>query len=158
MWVNLFDYYRCTKYYDQFGLGTPIPIHNLADEFDGSLALIWADATSGNDVPSPDDIMSRITANFTSSQLKAVKKVASPSDVVPACPQNFALVSECFAAVIFQNIPANGSGENVEYTIQADAGLFYVNVIRHTSDFEERILPLQWALDQVSCLALCTIF
>jgi ATP-binding cassette, subfamily A (ABC1), member 3 len=35
----------------------------------------------------------------------------------------------------------------VNYTIQADAGLGYVNVEKHNSDVELRVLPLQWALD-----------
>lgn len=37
----------------------------------------------------------------------------------------------------------------VNYTIFADAGLSYINVEHHTSDFERRIFPLQWAVDQV---------
>ncbi|KAG0704009.1 P-loop containing nucleoside triphosphate hydrolase protein [Suillus ampliporus] len=35
-----------------------------------------------------------------------------------------------------------------DYTISADGGLTYINVYSHTSDFETRILPLQWAIDQ----------
>jgi len=37
----------------------------------------------------------------------------------------------------------------VDYTISADEGLIYIDVYDHTSDFETRILPLQWAIDQV---------
>jgi len=37
----------------------------------------------------------------------------------------------------------------INYTISADGGLSYINVYSHTSDFETRILPLQWAIDQV---------
>ncbi|KIK02224.1 hypothetical protein K443DRAFT_6276 [Laccaria amethystina LaAM-08-1] len=55
-----------------------------------------------------------------------------------ACPQNLNLFSECFAAVAFYDIPANGSAP-VNYTIWADAGLAFV--------FEERILR---AIDQSS--------
>jgi len=62
-----------------------------------------------------------------------------------ACPQNFNLYSECFAAVVFNNFP---SAYGVSYTIRADAGLYYINVEQHTSDVELRILPLQWALDE----------
>jgi hypothetical protein len=38
----------------------------------------------------------------------------------------------------------------INYTISADGGLARINVYSHTSDFETRMLPLQWALDQVS--------
>jgi hypothetical protein len=31
--------------------------------------------------------------------------------------------------------------------------LYYINVEKHTSDFEERVLPLQWAVDQVILIA-----
>ena len=50
---------------------------------------------------------------------------------------------------MFYDIPANGSAP-VDYTIWADAGLTFVDVKKHKSDFEKRILPLQWAIDQVS--------
>jgi hypothetical protein len=91
--------------------------------------------------------MAHITSSFSPKQLRAVRKVASPSDIESECPQNFNLLSECFAAIAFNDIPANGGPVN--YTIRADAGLVYINVVKHTSDFERRILPLQWAVDQV---------
>jgi ATP-binding cassette subfamily A (ABC1) protein 3 len=62
-----------------------------------------------------------------------------------SCPQNFNQFSECFVAVVFHDVR---SGSNINYTIRADAGLAYVNVEKHTSDVELRILPLQWALDE----------
>jgi len=94
--------------------------------------------------------MAHITAAFSSKQLSSVKKVASPSDIVSECPQNFHLLSECFAAIAFYDIPANGSAEKpVNYTIRADSGLTHIDVVKHSSDFELRILPLQWAVDQV---------
>lgn len=144
-----------------------------------------------------------------------MKQVDSRADVVQACPQNFNLFSECFAAVVFEdglegalevpvlpdsvtdkngtvagngtataaegsgNLPANGTGTGtgagtgvlnvtalpigvpvgaatvgVNYTIMVDGGLFHVDVVRHTSDYEERVLPLQWAIDSVSDLGL----
>ena len=39
--------------------------------------------------------------------------------------------------------------KHVNYTIFADAGLSFIDVAHHTSDFETRIFPLQWAVDQV---------
>lgn len=94
--------------------------------------------------------MSHITANFTSNQLTSVKKVSSPSNIPATCPQNFNGFSQCFAAITFTNIPADGNASNpINYTIFGDAALGFIDVVRHTSDFERRMLPLQWAIDQV---------
>lgn len=94
--------------------------------------------------------MSRVTNGFSSAQMSLVHQVASQEDIVQACPQNFNLVSECFAAVSFDAIPSSSNGSSsINYTIFADGGLFHVDVIKHTSDYEERVLPLQWAIDSV---------
>lgn len=93
--------------------------------------------------------MAHITADFDQSQLNAIKKVDSPAEIPSQCPQNFNLFSECFAAIAFNNIPGNGNATNpVNYTIRADGGLFHIDVVRHASDFEKKILPLQWAIDE----------
>ncbi|EDR15973.1 uncharacterized protein LACBIDRAFT_187302 [Laccaria bicolor S238N-H82] len=134
-----------------YGIGQPIPIYSLQSQLTPSLSLIWADGTNGQSNPLPKDIIARITSQFTPSQLNAVKQVSSPTDIPAACPQNFNLFSECFAAVAFYDIPANVNGSTsapVNYTIWADGGLMFVDVVKHRSDFEKRILPLQWAIDQ----------
>lgn len=141
--------------YPQYGLGSPLAIKQFADVFpsDGSLAFIWVDATAQNvsTSPTPRDIITSITRDFTPRQLSAVRQVASKDEVPPACPQNFNLVSECYAAIVFDSIPAssNDTDNTVRYTIRADGGLFYINVVKHTSDVEQRILPIQWAVDRV---------
>jgi ATP-binding cassette subfamily A (ABC1) protein 3 len=94
--------------------------------------------------------MAHITASFTPHQLKAVRQVQTAADIIRACPQNFNFLSECFAAVSFSDIPANSSaGKPVIYTIRADSGLVFIDVKNHKSDFEKRVLPLQWAIDEV---------
>lgn len=112
--------------------------------------LVWADGTDGTSNPTPEEIISHITANFTHNQLSSVQQLPSPSDIPAACPQNFNFLSQCFAALSFTNIPADGNASNpINYTIFGDAGLALIDVIHHTSDFEKRILPLQWAIDRV---------
>jgi ATP-binding cassette subfamily A (ABC1) protein 3 len=94
--------------------------------------------------------MDHITASFSSKQLSSVRKVARPSDIPSQCPQNFNGLSQCFAAIAFNDIPAHGSAAKpVNYTLRADSGLGHIDVFKHTSDYELRILPLQWAVDQV---------
>ncbi|KAI5885459.1 uncharacterized protein SCHCODRAFT_02557894 [Schizophyllum commune H4-8] len=106
---------------NNYGIGEPHPIFPLSSQFDGSLTLVWADATNGSASPSPTDIMSRVTSNFSPSQLDAVKKVASPDDIPATCPENFNLFSECFAAIEFHDpIPTNISASVVNYTLRAD--------------------------------------
>ncbi|KAI0027064.1 P-loop containing nucleoside triphosphate hydrolase protein [Vararia minispora EC-137] len=132
-----------------FGIGDPIPVYNLSSRFDGSLTLYWADATNAS-VPafaSPSDIMSRITTDFSPAQLAAVRKAPSADAIPSLCPQNFNLFSECFAAVVFNVLPSDATAP-VNYTIRADGGLFHVDVVGHASDYEERIMPLQWAVDR----------
>ncbi|KAF9018074.1 hypothetical protein BDZ89DRAFT_1094172 [Hymenopellis radicata] len=129
---------------NNYGIGTSIPIYDLQKTFDGKTTLIWADATNGTTSPSPKDIISRITQNFTSAQLSAVRQVDSPDNIPNECPQNFNLLSECFAAVVFHDL---SEVRPVNYTLRADAGVAHMDV-DHNSDFELRILPLQWAIDK----------
>lgn len=131
-------------------MGTPAPIYNFTTQFDGSLALIWADNTNGTGNPSASEIMAHITSGFNEYQLSAVRQVASPADITSNCPQNFNLISQCYAAISFNYLPVSPTDTTpIDYTISADAGLIYVNVYSHTSDFETRILPFQLAIDEV---------
>ena len=136
-----------------------MPIKLLETQFDGTSKLVWADYSNVSyGSPTPTEVMERITTNFTSSQRAAVKQV-DPDSIFSECPQNYHGYTPCFAAILFQNIPyTNSSGfglnPNITYTIYADWGLKYVNVEQHTSDFEERIMPLQWEVDRVCFLLL----
>ena len=94
--------------------------------------------------------MSRITRGFSDRQLHAITQVESPAQIPEACPQNFNMFSECFAAISFNTLPtAENASTPLNYTILADGGLFHIDVERHTSDYERRIMPLQWAIDSV---------
>ncbi|KZT02088.1 P-loop containing nucleoside triphosphate hydrolase protein [Laetiporus sulphureus 93-53] len=136
---------------NNYGLGTAITVPRLADQYDGSLALVWADGTDGSGSPSSTDIISHITSSFDSKQLSNVKKADSPDDVPSLCPENFNGYSECYAAVVFNSLPGSSGNASAaaqyNYTLRADSGLYYVNVEQHTSSYEERVLPLQWAID-----------
>ncbi|KAI0658358.1 P-loop containing nucleoside triphosphate hydrolase protein [Cubamyces menziesii] len=133
---------------NNYGLGTAVPVPKLQDVYDGSLALIWADGTNGTGTnPAAHDIIAHITRDFDSKQLKNVRQLASPEDIPDACPQNFNLFSECFAAVAFNSLPGPDGTLPLNYTLRADGGLFHIDVTKHTSDYEKRLLPLQWAID-----------
>ncbi|KAF8215745.1 hypothetical protein K438DRAFT_1901600 [Mycena galopus ATCC 62051] len=132
---------------NNYGIGSPIAVFSLQQQFRDAGTLLWADATDGNSQPSPTDIMARVTSGFGTSQLSAVKKASSAVELPFECPQNFNGFSECYAAVVFYDIPAEVTSP-VNYTILADSGLFHIDVVRHSSDFETRVLPLQWAVDK----------
>lgn len=133
-----------------FGIGNPIPVLGLSNQFDPAYTLYWADATNGepNTFASPSEIMAHVTSGFSNTQLGAVKEAPS-ADIIPSlCPQNFNLFSECWAGVVFNSLPAD-VGAPINYTIRADGGLSHIDVVSHNSDYEKRILPLQWAIDSV---------
>lgn len=132
------------KFIVQLGVGPPAAISPLADVYQTGYHFYWVDGTNGSATPAPKDIMARVTSGFAPWQLDTVKQLNSPGDIPPACQQNFNGFSECWASVVFSDI-AGFTGVN--YTIRADAGLRYIDVEKHTSDVEERVLPLQWALD-----------
>ncbi|KAJ7655360.1 hypothetical protein B0H17DRAFT_1099089 [Mycena rosella] len=132
---------------NNYGIGNPLPIYPLQQQFHDAGILVWADATDGNSQPSPTEIMARITSGFSDSQLGAVKQASSGTQLPFECPQNFNGFSECYGGVVFYDIPADATIP-VNYTILADSGLFHIDVVRHSSDFETRVLPLQWAVDQ----------
>ena len=133
-----------------------MPVASLADTFDSDLALLWADNTNGSGAISPSDIMSRVTRGFSTKQLGSFRKV-STDDIATICRENFSGSSACFASVIFDAIPGAGSNQTLNYTIRADSALGFVNVADHTSDYEVRILPLQWAVESVSVARRWTI-
>jgi ATP-binding cassette subfamily A (ABC1) protein 3 len=120
----------------------------LQQQFHDAGILVWADATDGHSQPTPKEIMDRMMSGFSKAQVDQVKQASSGPELPFECPQNFNGFSECYAAVVFYDIPANTSSP-VNYTILADSGLFHIDVVHHNSDFETRVLPLQWAVDQV---------
>jgi len=138
-------------------MGTITPVKPLQTQFDGGMPLIWTDTTNSTTFPTPKDIISHLTSNFTPIQLAAVKQVQDRSKLLLACPQNYNGVTPCFAAIEFVNTPSANASDSVsgpmEYIIRADAGLSRIDVVKHTSDFENIILPLQWAIDSVSPMA-----
>lgn len=98
--------------------------------------------------------MNRITRDFTQAQRRSVVRAIAPDAIPAACPQNFNLFSECFAAVVFYDLPMSSQDPTpVNYTIRADGGLWHIDVKGGKSDYEKRILPLQWAVDQVRAVA-----
>ncbi|KAG8830701.1 hypothetical protein FRC17_004390, partial [Serendipita sp. 399] len=79
--------------------------------------------------------MDRVTAHLSPPQRASLKQLDTEDAVTAACEQNFNGYSDCWAAVVFSDIKGFSG---VNYTIRADAGLRYINVEKHTSDYELR--------------------
>jgi len=95
--------------------------------------------------------MTQLLSQFTPTQRSAVVQLGSPSEIPVTCPLSFNGLSPCYAAISFSDVVAlkNTPPNSVNYTIFVDPGLNFVDVVRHTSDVETRIFPLQWSIDQV---------
>ncbi|KAJ7347934.1 hypothetical protein DFH08DRAFT_1001291, partial [Mycena albidolilacea] len=130
-----------------FGLGEPAAVRVLQQEFKAG-KLVWVDATDGNSEPSPTAIMARITSEFSTFQMNALKKVSTADQLINECPQNFNGFSNCYAAIVFNDIPRNNASAPIQYTIMGDSGLKRIDVVHHNGDYERRVMPLQWAVDQ----------
>jgi hypothetical protein len=95
--------------------------------------------------------MSKVVDGFTAAQLAGVKKVGSASDIPLACPQTLNQVSDCFAAIQFNSVneSLHNSVNVTSYTLISDGSRASIDVVDHRGDFEQKILPLQWAMDHV---------
>ncbi|KAJ6526262.1 hypothetical protein DFH09DRAFT_1187858 [Mycena vulgaris] len=129
------------------GLGEPAAVRALHEAFKFG-HLVWLDATDGNSDPSPTEVMTRITSGLSTSRLNAVKKVSTTEELFSECPQNFRGFSNCYAALMFNDISRHNASSPINYTLVGDSGLGLVDVKHHTGDFETRVMTLQWAVDQ----------
>ena len=109
-------------------------------------------------VSSPDQIYPACPQNFNrfSECFAAVSFTnfptpANPITSTPPSPRQ--QVVGVGAPITFS--PPNGTAvlnpnSLLNYTIHVDAGLGFIDVVNHASDYEKRVLPLQWAIDSVS--------
>ncbi|KAH9930397.1 P-loop containing nucleoside triphosphate hydrolase protein [Epithele typhae] len=129
------------------GLGSMIPVRALADAFDARRILLWSDDTNSTTAGfTADDLVARMTAGFSSKQLAAFHKVTT-DEIAGRCVENPNGKSRCFAAVTFEQLPARGNNQTINYTIRVDDSIGSIDVKGHNSDYEVRVLPVQWAVD-----------
>ncbi|KAK4686551.1 hypothetical protein P7C73_g3574, partial [Tremellales sp. Uapishka_1] len=93
-----------------------------------------------------DTFVSNLIDNVFAGTKGTVKRVATYREVEDACPETFALLSNCYGAVTFTGI--NIEASELNYTLTSDFGLAKLNTQSPSKDdVQNRILPLQWALD-----------
>ena len=121
---------------------------SFEDNFDGKLALVWIDNTTTPANPTPRAIIDRLAVNFNAYQRSAVQELAAADGLRDECQQNWSGTSPCYAAIWFNNVQA-GSGA-IDYTLLVDEGLGdTIDVDGQKSDYQKRVLPIQWAIDKV---------
>ncbi|KAG8976224.1 hypothetical protein FRC05_004474 [Tulasnella sp. 425] len=129
------------------GFGSPATIYSLQDVFDSG-KLVWTDITDGTGSPSANQIMDLVAQPLSSARRQSVIKVDNLDALELACPSNYNGRTSCYAGIIFNGLPrSNDSASPIFYIIRGDMGEGYVNVKRHTGDYEKNLLPIQWAID-----------
>ncbi|KAH9920558.1 P-loop containing nucleoside triphosphate hydrolase protein [Epithele typhae] len=129
------------------GLGSMVPIRALADTFDARGIMLWSDDTNSTTTGfTANDVVARMTAGFSSKQLAAFQKVTT-DEIAGRCVENPNGKSRCFAAVTFDQLPARGNNKTINYTIRVDESTSFVDIKGHNSDYEVRVLPVQWAVE-----------
>ncbi|ODQ51080.1 hypothetical protein SAICODRAFT_27131 [Saitoella complicata NRRL Y-17804] len=124
-----------------YGFGNAAAVKNFATEL-GSGKFVWIDRTgsSGGEAQRVVDI---VTARVTRG---TVVQLQTSTELAELCPQNFIGASPCFAAVEFNQLDFTTNQFN--YTLRADTGSNTIRVDTNSGSFEQKVLPLQWAIDQ----------
>lgn len=95
--------------------------------------------------------MNHVTSGFSSKQLNGVIEVEDTASLFDICISNANGASPCFVALTFEDIPTASVSDKraLNYTFWAGSGAYRVDVVKHTSDLETILVPLQWAVNQV---------
>ncbi len=129
-----------------YGVGSPLPVRGLAESNPAHEKLVIVQPPGlGQDV---DRVAKAITAPLYPDQ--SVVYLTDANDLLTTCKESYQGVSQCFAAVVFNDSPLTiGKRSTWNYTIRADSALsgnkFTYNV--HNSDAENVMLPWQVAID-----------
>lgn len=123
-------------------------------QFDGKLALVWIDNTTITGSPSPQAIIDHLSASFSPKQREAIRRLSNVEQLSSECGSNFRSISKCFGGIVFNNIPKAGGA--VDYALLADQAMYLINVLNQQSNEQQRIFPLQWAIDKARWLSFAT--
>jgi len=129
-----------------FGISTPVPVQSLANilPIDRKLVIVQS-PNLGFDV-------STVVAKITEPLASAKKPIflSDEKDLITTCVESLNGVSDCFAAIVFNDSPATVGGNGIwDYTVRTDeslnGGTFFAS--SHSNDQERVYLPLQVTLD-----------
>lgn len=90
-------------------------------------------------------IMSIALQGVPASQIRPLENA---DDVFVVCAQNLQGSSDCMGAIEWNIIDLESDIPVYNYTLRGNSGLTYVNVASGTTDTDNYLLPLQWAVDK----------
>ena len=129
-----------------FGIGTPVPVQSLANALPNDRKLVIVQSPKlGFDVST---VVAKITEPLRSNQKLVF--LSDEQDLITNCVESLNGVSNCFAALVFNDSPATAGGNGIwNYTVRTDesrgGGTFFAS--SHSNDQERVYLPLQVAVD-----------
>ncbi|KAI5809808.1 hypothetical protein DFH27DRAFT_477169 [Peziza echinospora] len=134
--------------FSEFGIASPEGVKSLASAIDPDLRLVFITNGLTGDV----EKVIEAVAKPVRAAGKTVKIMEDNSLLGVECKQALRGVSECYAVAEFNFSPDNprtdGSLVHWNYTIRSDASLGRtLTVKKHNNDIQERLFPLQHALD-----------
>jgi len=132
-----------------FGIGTPTPIRSLSNALAASdggrntIAFVNNGFTNGD----ISRVISQVAEPIRSAG-KTVRIISTEASLLEICPSTIRGVTPCFAGVVFESSPSEGSGGVWNYTLRAD-GVFGERcfVDQKNNDAEIYTIPLQHAID-----------
>lgn len=118
----------------RYGVGTQFrTIKPLDAKLVGNLKFLWIDQS--NNATLANRLIADVTANIPARQ---VIKVANRTQLAQRCPENFNEISQCFGAVVFQNLNYTATTRNFTYQLRLDNGLFSTDVQSGKASLEGR--------------------
>ena len=129
-----------------FGMSTPVPVQSLANALSNDRKFVIVQSPHlGFDVST---VVAKVTEPLRSNQRLVF--LSDEHDLITTCVESLSGVSECFAALVFNDSPATVRGNGIwNYTVRTDenlsGGTFFAS--SHSNDQERVYLPLQVAVD-----------
>jgi ATP-binding cassette subfamily A (ABC1) protein 3 len=130
-----------------FGVGSPLPVYSLAYNLPANEKLVFVQPPGlGPDV---ETVVKKI-ADPLRAEKKFLVFLTEPEELVTTCRESLQGVSDCFAAVVFNDSPLTvGKNSIWNYTIRTDSALSggSFSASYHNNDPERVNLPFQVAID-----------
>lgn len=132
-----------------YGIGSGHPIRTLAEGLKaatgGKDTLAFANnGLAGGDI---DRVIDAVAASASAPGTK-ISRLTDEAELLDVCKSSLRGATNCYAAIVFQSSPTEGTGGIWNYTLRGD-GAFGTKIFvdEDTNDAEIYLLPLQRAVD-----------
>ncbi|KAK9427506.1 hypothetical protein V1505DRAFT_379941 [Lipomyces doorenjongii] len=130
-----------------YGIGSRLPVQSLVSNVPQNEKLVFVQTPGlGSDVFT---VVEKLSVPLRAAN-KTLVYLTQVEDLITTCKESLQGVSDCFAAVVFNDSPLTTGNSGIwNYTIRTDSALdgstFHVN--QQNNDQQRVILPLQVAID-----------